>query len=138
MLTCPICNTEMKPLATWVFCPNGCDRPATERSTPAEADFARFVMCEKTWEIFKINAVSSLPDLTLGWTSSWYLSKGPRVNPTECDVSSAADLAAVWASQTSWFTTPGTPTAPHHIKMGVEQASAGEIDGYTIFRKVTP
>lgn len=34
MSKCPDCGTEMKPLATSVYCPNDCDRVVTEHVDP--------------------------------------------------------------------------------------------------------
>ena len=38
MSKCPDCGTEMKPLATSVYCPNDCDRKVTEHIDPERTE----------------------------------------------------------------------------------------------------
>ena len=37
-MKCPDCGTEMKPLATSVYCPNDCDRKVTEYIVPEKTE----------------------------------------------------------------------------------------------------
>jgi hypothetical protein len=37
-MKCPDCGTEMKPLATSVYCPNDCDRIVTEYIDPEKTE----------------------------------------------------------------------------------------------------
>ncbi len=41
-MKCPDCGTEMKPLATSVYCPNDCDRKVTEHIDPEKTEPIRF------------------------------------------------------------------------------------------------
>lgn len=43
MSKCPDCGTEMKPLATSVYCPNDCDRKVTEYIEPERTEKIYFL-----------------------------------------------------------------------------------------------